>query len=276
MGWFSQNLTLIFQFLPGFITASIFYTLTAHPKMTEFERVVQALIFTVLLKALLLPLQSMFLLLGRYVTLGKWTPDVELVWMIVLAIPLGLVFAWFANTDKGHHWARSYGLTSRTSYPSEWYAAFIRDGQRWIILHMKEGRRLYGWPEEWPDQADKGHFVIDQPEWVMDDGSRIPIYQTNRFLIPVNEVERVEFLAFLPEWQVSEEAAKIAQAPLIDLHRSQKNGSKATESGPETADRPADPGNHGSASRTVLEKRLILQRTSDRREAPGITGPTPA
>jgi Family of unknown function (DUF6338) len=246
MGWFSQNLTLIFQFLPGFITAAIFYTLTAHPKTTKFERVVQALIFTVLLKVLLLPFRSALLWFGKsFFTLAKWTPDAELTWMIVLAVPLGLVFAWFANTDKWHAWARACGLTSRTSYPSEWYGAFIRGQHRWIILHLKEGRRLYGWPEEWPDQADKGHFVIDQPEWVMEDGSRIPIHQTNRFLIPVSEVERVEFLSFVHEWQMSEEDVKNAQAPLIELHRSQHDGSKTTESSPEPAEHSTTATGHG-------------------------------
>ncbi len=240
MGWLSQNLTLIFQFLPGFITAAIFYALTAHPKTTEFERVIQALIFTVVLKALLLPIRWIFLLVGKLVAIGQWTPDADLAWMTLLAFPLGMLFAWFANTDKGHTWARAHGLTTRTSYPSEWYGAFTRSGQRWIILHMKEGRRLYGWPEEWPDQADKGHFVIDQPEWVLDDGSQIPVHQTSRFLIASCEVERVEFLSFKHEINVGEDEVKADQAPLIALHRSQDDGSKAAEPCPEPAEHATD------------------------------------
>jgi Family of unknown function (DUF6338) len=237
MGWLSQNMTLIFQFLPGFLTAAIFYTLTTHPKTAEFERVIQALIFTMLLKVVLLPIRSILVVFGACCfSVGKWTSDTDLTWMTILAVPLGVGVAWFANNDKWHEWARARGLTSRTSFPSEWYGAFIRGGQnRWIILHMKEGRRLYGWPEEWPDQADKGHFVVDQPEWVMDDGSRIPIHQANRFLIPVSEVERVEFLSFVHELPDAKEIEK-AQAPLIELHRSQKDGSKATESGPKPAE----------------------------------------
>jgi hypothetical protein len=118
--------------------------------------------------------------------------------------------------------------------------------RRWIILHMKEGRRLYGWPEEWPDQADKGHFVIDQPEWVREDGSRIPIAQINKFLIPVNDVERVEFLAFQEEWTVSPDELAKLQAPLIELHRSKDDGSKATESGPESPESFPEPNGDGS------------------------------
>ncbi|QDV37559.1 DUF6338 family protein [Tautonia plasticadhaerens] len=246
MGWLSQNLTTIFQFLPGFITAGIVYTLTAHPKSNEFERVVQALIFTVILKTLLLPIRSLFLATGsHWVSLGLWTPDVELTWMIILAIPLGLAFAWIANTDRWHQWARARGLTTRTSYPSEWYGAFKRSGDRWIILHLKGERRLYGWPEEWPDHPDKGHFVIDQPEWVLDDGTQVPIFQANKFLIAACEVERVEFLAFPHEYSIAQENLGAMQAPLIQMHRSEENGSQAAESGAES---PADTPNAGVAT----------------------------
>lgn len=38
MGWIAKDLpTLIFLLLPGFISAGLFYTLTAHPKTSEFE-----------------------------------------------------------------------------------------------------------------------------------------------------------------------------------------------------------------------------------------------
>ncbi len=236
MSWLAQNLTTFFQILPGFITAAIFYTLTAHPKSTEFERVVQALIFTTVLKVTLFPIRLLSLLLGRKVyALSNWTPDVELTWMVILAVPLGLAFAKLANSDYGHRRARERGLTTRTSYPSEWYGAFVRAGQCWIILHLKQDRRLYGWPEEWPDQPDKGHFVIDQPEWVFSDGTRVPIQQTNRFLIPASEVERVEFLASIGEMSVSEAELKTLQEPLIKLHRSQSNGSQTAEPSPESA-----------------------------------------
>jgi len=176
---------LIFQILPGFVAASIFYTLSAHPKTTEFERVIQALIFTALLKVILIPVRGFFLLSGRWVgAVGSWNADAELAWMIVLALPLGLLFVWVMNKDICHCWARKLKLTGRTSYPSEWYTAFTREHRekRWVILTLDGEQWLYGWPEEWPDQADKGHFVIDQPEWVMPDGTRVPILQTSNRL----------------------------------------------------------------------------------------------
>src|SRR4051794_37901522 len=122
MNFFSRDIpTLVFQLLPGFVTASIFYTLTAHPKTTEFERVVQALIFTVLLKVVIFPVRSGLFLAGSHgLSLGQWNADAELACMTVLALPLGLAFVGMANKDICHRLARKWKLTGRTSYPSEW------------------------------------------------------------------------------------------------------------------------------------------------------------
>jgi hypothetical protein len=223
-----QNLPVAFQLLPGFMAAAIFYTLTAHPKTSEFERIVQALIFTVFLKILVTPVPWVLRRIGsRWLSFGPWTADAELAWMTVFALPLGLLFVWISNGDVCHRFARKFGLTSRTSYPTEWYAAFARE-QRWVILHLSEGRRLYGWPEEWPDQPDKGHFVIDQPEWVMEDGKRIPILQARKYIISCSEVKSVELLEDVGEITATEEELATIQRPLIDLHRSKDDGSKGT------------------------------------------------
>ena len=48
MDWASGDIvSVIYYLLPGFVAAWVFYGLTAHPKASPFERVVQALIFTV-------------------------------------------------------------------------------------------------------------------------------------------------------------------------------------------------------------------------------------
>ena len=52
MDWASDELVRVFyNLLPGFLSAWIFYALTAHPKPSPFERIVQALIFTVIVRA---------------------------------------------------------------------------------------------------------------------------------------------------------------------------------------------------------------------------------
>ena len=54
----SEIVKVIYALLPGFLTAWVFYGLTAHPRQGTFERVVQALIFTGIVQAIVLVIQG--------------------------------------------------------------------------------------------------------------------------------------------------------------------------------------------------------------------------
>lgn len=181
---------IVYGLLPGFLAAWIFYSFTAHPKAPPFERVVQALVFTALVQALVGLLALVWpLALGYELPLA---PS-DLVITVPLATIVGGIFVFFANHDHFHSLLRRLRLTQRTSFPSEWYSAFCRQ-QRWVVLHLSGARRLLGWPEEWPDKGDAGHFVLLYPEWLLDDDQRAPLPWVERIVMPVTEVEYVEFL----------------------------------------------------------------------------------
>lgn len=187
----SDIVTAIYHLLPGFVSAWIFYALTAHPRTAPFERVIQALIFTMLTEAVVACAGRGLLLCGRYWTCGEFDSNAAYVWKVGVAILLGFLFASFANTNRFHSILPDW-ITKRTSFPSEWFSAF-NGTKRYIYLNFTDGRRLFGWPEEWPDEPGKGHFVITQPEWILDDNSRIPLKAIERMLIPASLVELVEF-----------------------------------------------------------------------------------
>jgi len=145
---------------------------------------------------------------GDFVAVGVWTQQVEFATSVLVAAAVGLVLAGLANNDSLQEWLRSRTLTFRkkkpeyewswtwrTSFPSEWYSAFSRREQ-YVVLHLADDRRLYGFPEEWPDQSDAGHFVITEAEWLVDgDGEgRLPIPHVEAILIPASKVEMVEFM----------------------------------------------------------------------------------
>jgi hypothetical protein len=229
--------TLVFMLLPGFMAAGVFYTLTSHPKASEFERLIQALIFTTILRLITIVLKGTCLTAGRLFSIGRWTTEVDLAWSIASSVPVGLFFAWCANTDTFHRIARRWGLSSRTSYPSEWYGAFVRE-KRWVVLHLADGRRLFGWPEEWPDQPDKGHFVLDQPQWLLDSGERAPLHKVERFMVPAADVKMVEFVK--EDEEVMQDPAEIQRVErlLLDVQTKEKpNGSESPTASPKPPDK---------------------------------------
>jgi hypothetical protein len=191
-------ITLLKFLLPGFVTAQIFYRLTPFPKKSEFEAIVVALIFTIIIQVLVNGLQALMLWIGTFFSIGPWTAEVDLAWSIVLAVGLGLFFAYFMNNDKIHGLLRRWRITHQTSYPSEWFGTFV-ENPTYIVLHLKDQRRLYGWPREWPGSPKDGHFVIEDAEWLLDapDSSgktSIPLAGDKYILIDVASVEFVELM----------------------------------------------------------------------------------
>jgi hypothetical protein len=183
----------VYGLLPGFISAWIFFSCTAHSKPDAFERVVQALIFTLFCEAIVIVLGAALCFLGdKVVVLGEWTKETAFTWKVGVAVILGLVFSYSANTNWCHRKLFKWGITQRTSYPSEWYSAFKQRKTR-IYLHLKDGRRLYGWPEEWPDEPQRGQFLLSEAEWILPDNQRIPLLTAEAMLVQAMDVEFVEF-----------------------------------------------------------------------------------
>ena len=178
--------------LPGFVTAWIFYAFTSYLRPSQFERVVQALIFTLIVQAILFLIKQSLLYIGNYWSIGSWDDSSNLIWSLGIAIILGFVITYYSNNDKLHKYLRKKGITRESSYASEWFGAFLKN-VTYIVLHLKDGRRLYGWPREWPTDPKNGHFVIEQASWLEDD-KEIEVVGVNQVLIDTSQVELVEFM----------------------------------------------------------------------------------
>lgn len=189
-----ESIALFGYLLPGFLAAWVLYGLTSDPKPSQFERVVQALIFTFLVHALLPPLQWTLQWIGSHLgALRPWDDISRDIARLSLALFLGIVLVVYTNTDALHSWLRERGLTTRTAYPSEWFSVFSRT-VTYVILHLQDERRLYGWPKEWPNEPDKGHFYIMFPSWINDDGTQLELPGVQGLLVLSKDVKWVEFV----------------------------------------------------------------------------------
>jgi len=185
-------IVLLRYLLPGFLAAWIFYGFTSHPKPSQFERVVQALIFTLIVQALVYCTKISLLWVGNHYILGRWDEQSEVVTSIIAASFMGFVFAYFANTDKFHSLARRIGITRETSFPSEWFGVFSKK-VTYVVLHLNDERRIYGWPIEWPSEPGKGHFSLQQASW-LDEGKETSLTGVDSILIKGEDVKWVEFM----------------------------------------------------------------------------------
>lgn len=206
MAWASGEVVNVLVFLlPGFVAASVFHSLTSHPKPGIFDRLIQALVFTVVVHAIIVGISlAANTILAANITLEEiWIP----VLAVSISVMLALMTVYWSNNDTMHGILRRIGITKETSYPSEWYSTFWRLNDCYVVLHLKGERRLYGWPEEWPSQPDRGHFRISESQWLSEDPkeqTKQPVENdendgvsatgVSAILIPANDVEMVEFI----------------------------------------------------------------------------------
>lgn len=187
MEWLSSSETIevLVFLLPSFVAVIVFYSFTSHPKPNIFEQIIQSLIFTITISTILWFFKSQ---------IASWNENITLILSIAIAGLLGILAVYLINEDILHRILRKFKITKETSYPSEWYSAFSRLSDCYVVLHMNGGRRLYGWPSEWPSDPSEGHFLIQDGEWLLENNEREPITGVVAILIPASEVEMVEFL----------------------------------------------------------------------------------
>lgn len=189
-----ELIELIIYLMPGFVCAWVFYGLTSHPKPPQFERLIQALIYTFIIRTALIPIEWGLIWIGEeWIVIRAWDQSAQQFTSVVLAIILGGTFAYSVNTDILHQILRKLRLTSRTSHPSEWFYIFSQK-VTFVILHLNDGRRLYGWPKEWPIESDKGQFYIMLAAWILEDGTQLDLPELDGILIATSDVKWVEFL----------------------------------------------------------------------------------
>ncbi len=202
-----ETAALLQYLLPGFLAAWVYYALTSHAKPIQFERIIQALIFTLIIQILIVPLEFILTFAGRGLAFRPWDAFAAQFSSVLLALSLGITLAYATNRDVLHGWLRKISFTTKTSHPSEWFGVFS-ENVTYVILHLNDERRLYGWPKEWPTESGQGHFYIMQPSWLIDkenssptsEESAIPenrnITGVEGLLINVKDVKWVEFVTY--------------------------------------------------------------------------------
>lgn len=188
-----EVIPLLQYLIPGFLAAWIFYSLTAFRRPDTFGQIVQALIFTFVIQSLVVGLGALLLVAGeRFFSVGMWDRKSETLWSAVIAVLMGFISCHIASSDKLHALLRKLRITRQSSYPCEWYSAFSTR-QRHVVLHLVDGKRLFGWPIECPAEPGRGQFVLEFPRWIDDSNTGIRT-GAEIIVIDVSKVQWVEFL----------------------------------------------------------------------------------
>ncbi len=187
-----ETVALLTYLLPGFLVAWLFYAFTSHSKPSQLERVIQALIFTLLVAAFVILERMLLQFLGQWYSLRPWDKDAELIASVATALLLGLLIAHLTNQDTVHTLLRRFNMSRRSASPSEWCTVF-GPRRQFVVLHLKDDRRLFGWPLVWPSDPEKGHIFVTVASWVHGDVP-IELKEAEGVLLDVKDVGHIEFV----------------------------------------------------------------------------------
>ena len=148
--------------------------------------------FTLFVKALVFVEQGALQYIGNWYAIRPWDANADLVASLTTGLALGLVGAYVVNKDNLHEFLRSKGISTRSSQPSEW-CGILTQVPLFCVLHFKDDRRLFGWPEVWPSDPDKGHFFMVYPVWVHET-PHMPMTGVEGILISVADIKHIEFV----------------------------------------------------------------------------------
>jgi len=198
MNYVTNELINLFNFLlPGFITSFLFYSLTSFPKKSEFEMVVMALIYTVIINSIVEGLSSiLFAIEKNGFSITEWTSTAKVLWSVFFALLFGFLLSFLYNNDLLHKLLRKLKITNQTSYPTEWYGQFS-ETRSYVVLHFTDRRRIMGWPVEWPSSPKNGHFVLKDAVWLDEiDGKtqEIELPNVEKIMLDATDIDMVEFI----------------------------------------------------------------------------------
>jgi hypothetical protein len=178
MSYFS-GIHLLLVLLPGFLAAWIVSSLTIGQTRSEFDKVIEALVYSFIVYAICVVIFG-FTDLGAFLAQDNFSDSLiqQAKWPIltslILSVALGLALSWSITNDKITNGLRALGITARSSRASVWSDVFHTvDG--YVLIEFDDGRRLMGWPQHFSDTPEDGSLFLTRAAWIEEDNARVEI-----------------------------------------------------------------------------------------------------
>jgi hypothetical protein len=168
--------------LPGFSAAYVVQALATRRSQSDFERVVEALVFSFIIYVCYIPLNSGRLPFHMQVDpVGKgndtvlWEPA-QLGWLAAVTAAFALFAVAYIRFD-GNRLFRAIGLTERTTRNSIWNDILEREAieDQPVQVELADGRNILGILLYYSDASEDGSVYLTQACWVDANGQTIPI-----------------------------------------------------------------------------------------------------
>jgi hypothetical protein len=191
--------------LPGFSAAYVVQALATRRAQSDFERVIEALVFSFIIYVCYIPLNSGKLpfhiqddLAGKGNETVLWEPA-QLAWLAAVTTVFAVVAVAYIRLD-GNRLFRAVGLTERTTRNSIWNDIFEREAidDQPVQVELADGRSVLGILLYYSDTSEEGSVYLKDASWVVEGDQTIPIPGPGILLTKSCDIRSVSLLNPVP------------------------------------------------------------------------------
>jgi len=168
-------LAVLVILLPGFLAARLEQRLTVGPKQNEFDKVVEALLYSLLIYlastvvARSLPVSIKVEKIGEATRYSVETSLLRLAILPLIALLFAAAMSWASNNDILGRFFRRIGVTRRTWRASIWSDVF--HGYVGVVqVELADGRSVLGWLKYYSDRPENCSLFLERAAWVSGEG----------------------------------------------------------------------------------------------------------
>jgi hypothetical protein len=194
-----QGLTILLLLLPGFLCARIVQALFVRPQQTETDKVIEALIYTLIIYWIYtrfigeLPLQLIEKTWGDSHYYSFVSDPRKLGYLLLISALAGLFSAFLLTSDLLGRLLRALRITQRTSYTTVWSDVFHHIGG-YVMVRLNTGETVVGWVKFYSDSDEKHSLFLEDAAWVSDDNKQTPIPGPGILLTRESKIRSIAFL----------------------------------------------------------------------------------
>jgi hypothetical protein len=206
-----QALQLLLFLIPGLIALAVYNQLvTRRPHRSDLSYVAEALVYSMFVYAFyaLITDRSAVSLDQTPQTVSISFDAISFIILILLSILAPIIPGVLVNKNVHTRLLSRLGISPKSARLSVWQDAFY-DYKRHVVVQFEDGRRLYGWPLHYSDEADGTSLFLYRPHWLVDSDSDTELRDTGLDGMLITPNQTIHNIGFMPEdFEYYEEATE--------------------------------------------------------------------
>jgi len=195
-----ETLAVLAILLPGFLASAILNAVIVRKPLDAFSRLLEALAFSAAIYSV--PVVVVFVggtNLGVFqsgISSGDYPAGVGYFALAVLLLTIAIPILAGASITHDVHMRllRKLKITDKTARETVWFDVFTDISDRYVVVNLRDGRRLLGWPQYYANTPEEGTIYLFDPYWINNNRGQNISLGRHGILISKEMIEMIEFV----------------------------------------------------------------------------------